>query len=77
MYIYNFSFFAQFGGELREEQTQEMIEIQILDQKTTSLGLKSRDPQKAHLGYDWSKNGKIFCFCPLSTTTPNWGITEF
>ena len=39
------------------EQTREMMEMQKPDQKTTSLGLrgvemglKSRDPQKAHLG---------------------------
>ena len=47
--------YIQFGGELREEQTQK---IRKPDQKTTSLGLcrgeiglKSRDPQKVHLGH--------------------------
>ena len=55
MYIPNFSSFAQFGGQLWEEQSQKMIKP---DQKTTALrqsrneiGLKSRDSQKAHLWY--------------------------
>ena len=54
MYIPNFSVLAQFGGELCGEQTQN---IRKPDQKTTALWqsrdeirLKSRDPQKAHLG---------------------------
>ena len=54
----NFNFLALFGGKLCEEQTQETIEMQKLDQKTISLGLrvvemrlKSRDPQKAYLGH--------------------------
>ena len=38
---------AQFEGELCEEQTQKMRKT---DQKTTSLKLKSRDPQKVHRG---------------------------
>ena len=61
MYITNFNFLVQFGKELYEEQTREMIEMQKSDQPTkkiTSLGLrggemglKSRDLQKAHLGH--------------------------
>ena len=54
----NFNFLAQFGEELCEEQTQEMMEMKKSNQKTTSLGLKgvgmglkSRDHQKVHLGH--------------------------
>ena len=55
MYVPNFSFLAQFGGELCEEQTQK---VRKPCQKTTSLelwgdemGLKSRYHQNAHLGH--------------------------
>ena len=55
MHIPNFSFLAQFGGQLCEEQTQK---IRRPGQTTTSeglsggdMGLKSRDPQKVHLGH--------------------------
>ena len=58
MYIPNFGFLAQFGGEFCEEQTCEMIEMRNPNQKATSLGLEgvemglnSRDPQKAYLGH--------------------------
>ena len=50
-----FRFFAQFGGELCEEQTQK---IRKNDQKPTYLKLlrdenrlKSLDPKNAHLGH--------------------------
>ena len=47
MYITNFNFLPQFGGELYEEQTREVIEIK---KPGVEMELKSRDPQKAHLG---------------------------
>ena len=37
--IPNFSFLAQFGGELFEEQTQKMKKMRKPDQKTIFLGL--------------------------------------
>ena len=53
MYILNFSFLAQFGGVLCDEQTQK---IRKNHQKPVSLrllrhemGLKSRDPRKRHI----------------------------
>ena len=39
MYITNFSFLTQFGGELCEDQIQEMIEMKKPDLETTSLRL--------------------------------------
>ena len=48
MYIPNFSSLAQFEGELCEEQTKKMKKKN--GQKTSFLGQKNRDPQKAHLG---------------------------
>ena len=51
MYIPSFSYLAQFGGELYEEQIQKKIEK---DQKPffglwqVEMGMKSRDSQKAN-----------------------------
>ena len=54
MYIPNFTFLAQFGGGLCEEQTQKLRKN---DRKITfwgllrdEMGLKSRDPRETHLG---------------------------
>ena len=56
MYILNFNFLAQFGGELCEKRTRKMIEMKKLDQKLLlwdceglKSGLKSPGLQKAHL----------------------------
>ena len=56
MYISNFKFLAQFGGELCEEQILKMRKLKKTDQKTTSLGLwgseiglQSRDLQQSHI----------------------------
>ena len=48
MHILNFNFLTLFGGELCDEQTQKMRKMRKLVRGET--GLKSRDPQKPHLG---------------------------
>ena len=70
--VTDFNFLAQFGGELCEKQTQEMIEMKKFDQKTTSLklegvemGLKSRYPQKAHVWH-------LLNVHTISTSSPNF-----
>ena len=45
MYIPNFSFLAQFGGELYEEQTQKMRKMRKFDQKPLFGGCE---------GVEWS-----------------------
>ena len=42
MYIDNFKFLAQLGGELCEEQTQKTQKMRTTDQKTTFLGPMKR-----------------------------------
>ena len=56
MYIPNFSFLAQFGGELCEEKTQKTQKMKKPDPKPLLWGfegskivLKSQNPKKAHL----------------------------
>ena len=72
MYVTNFNFLSQIGGELCEEQTQEMVEMKKADQKTISLGLrevemglKSLDPQKAHLRYLLNVHTKFQLLSPI------------
>ena len=55
MYIPNFSFLAQFGGQLCEEQTQE---IRKPDQKTTPLW-QSREEMRFKRHKNWLKMHKI------------------
>ena len=82
MYVPNFNFLAQFEGETGEKQhffeVKKVKESPYLPPPPIDLSGWFLDMLYNFWFFvNWLKKGKILRFWPLSTRSPNWGITEF